>query len=175
MTTETYIDIREVRGSRPAAMRPPDPRDAVKPRRVRKAKTHWIREAGEMPPTARHGRTSPLARLPELTPAGPAAEAEPGAAAMAKLRIEFTSEAIKDEETDFTRREESHDETARLTVYALNGILLFMAFPVGMGMLVFNILGGENLRTTAHMIALTGMGMALSMTHTGSAIFASMI
>ena len=59
-----------------------------------------------------------------------------------------------------------------LTVYALNGILMLMAFPIGFALLVFNILGGENLRTTAHAIALTGLGTALSAaTGTGTALF----
>ncbi|MCR8725690.1 hypothetical protein [Frigidibacter sp. ROC022] len=50
----------------------------------------------------------------------------------------------------------------RLAVYALNGSILVMAFPVGMGMLTYNVMKGENLTATARMMALTGIGMALS-------------
>ena len=50
---------------------------------------------------------------------------------------------------------------ARLTVYALNAAIMVFYFPLGFGLLIFNILGGENLRTTAHALALTGLGSAL--------------
>lgn len=90
--------------------------------------------------------------LPELVPAD-----ELDAAHLA-----FKSAAIQEESTDFRARAEVHNETAKLTVYVLNAILFLIAFPVGFGMLIFNILGGENLRTTAHVMALTGMGSALS-------------
>ena len=57
---------------------------------------------------------------------------------------------------------QGQDIVHRLTVHALCGILLVMAFPVGMAALIFNILGGENIRSTAHVIALTGTAIALS-------------
>ena len=63
---------------------------------------------------------------------------------------------------DFRLRAERRDPVARLTVYALNGVILLAFFPVGFALLIFNILGGENLRTTAHTMALTGMGTALA-------------
>ncbi len=59
-------------------------------------------------------------------------------------------------------REEHQDLTARLTVYVLNMTIMIFALPVGLALLFLNILGGENLRTTAHVMALTGMFMALS-------------
>ena len=59
-------------------------------------------------------------------------------------------------------REEHQDLTARLTVYAMNLIVLVFSVPVGVGLLVMNILGGENLRTTAHIMALMGLFMALN-------------
>lgn len=54
-----------------------------------------------------------------------------------------------------------NDVAHQLTVYTCNLILMVMAFPIGMAILIWNILGGENLRSTAHSIALTGMGLAL--------------
>ena len=53
----------------------------------------------------------------------------------------------------------------------MNMIVIVMALPVGLALLAFNILGGENLRTTAHVIALTGMGAALSQAPNGLQIF----
>jgi hypothetical protein len=106
-------------------------------------------------------------RLPELVPA----EA-PAAPRRAFSGIDMRSDAIIDEETRFAHREEAKSEVAKLTVYTLNAILMVMAFPVGFALLVFNILGGENLRTTAHAIALTGLAIALSAAAgTGTAIF----
>ena len=86
-------------------------------------------------------------------------------------RIELIHDSAHDEETTPAKRAEPRNEVARLTVYALNGILLFIFFPVGMAVLTFNILGGENLRTTAHAIALSGFAVALSMTELGQTIF----
>ena len=65
------------------------------------------------------------------------------------------------------QRPEHKDILARVTVYVMNMIVIVMALPVGLALLAFNILGGENLRTTAHIIALTGMGTALSQTPQG--------
>lgn len=106
-------------------------------------------------------------RLPELVPAD-----APAAPRRAFVGIEMRSDAIIDEETNFAHREEVKSEVAKLTVYTLNAILMVMAFPVGFALLVFNILGGENLRTTAHAIALTGLAIALSAAAgTGTALF----
>lgn len=63
---------------------------------------------------------------------------------------------------DPKKRPENKNAVARATVYIMNLIVLVMALPVGLALLFFNILFGENLRTTAHVIALTGMGMALT-------------
>ena len=60
-------------------------------------------------------------------------------------------------------REEHQDLTARLTVYALNLTVMVFALPVGLALLFMNIIGGENLRTTAHVMALTGLFSALAM------------
>jgi hypothetical protein len=102
-------------------------------------------------------RPSRLSRLPELAPAdNPSQRHKPF------VGLDMSSSAVSHEETDFAQREETRNEMAKLTVYVMNAILLIMAFPVGFGMLVFNILGGENLRTTAHVIALTGFAIGLT-------------
>lgn len=89
-------------------------------------------------------------------------------------KIELVHESAVEEEVVPSKREEPKNLTATLTVYVLNIILMFISFPIGMAMLIFNIIGGENLRTTAHVIALTGTGIALSMTELGQAILQSL-
>jgi hypothetical protein len=59
---------------------------------------------------------------------------------------------------------------SRLTVYGLNAVLLILAFPVGFAMLMFNLLVGENLRTTIHVLALTGLAVTLSRTETAAQV-----
>ncbi|NKB27526.1 MAG: hypothetical protein GKR99_08200 [Rhodobacteraceae bacterium] len=100
-------------------------------------------------------------RFPDLMPAEIALREE-RRSLFACDAIELTQSSVQDETTNPTERVEADDIMARLTVYVLNTILLVLAFPVGFGMLIFNILGGENLRTTAHVMALTGMGTALA-------------
>ena len=65
-------------------------------------------------------------------------------------------------------RAEQNDAVARATVYVLNLTIMVFALPVGLALLCLNILGGANLRTTAHVMALTGLFMALSVTEQGS-------
>ena len=65
-------------------------------------------------------------------------------------------------------REEQNDVVARATVYVMNLTVMVFALPVGLALLCLNILGGANFRTTAHIMALTGMFMALSATEQGS-------
>ncbi|MEQ9054415.1 MAG: hypothetical protein RLO38_06895 [Roseovarius confluentis] len=67
-----------------------------------------------------------------------------------------------------SKRAEHRDFTARMTVYVMNAIVMVFALPVGLGLLCLNILGGENLRTTAHVMALTGLFMALMSTEEGA-------
>ncbi|MEM7752834.1 MAG: hypothetical protein AAF230_05420, partial [Pseudomonadota bacterium] len=68
---------------------------------------------------------------------------------------------------DPSQRAERDDLTARLTVYALNLSIMVFTVPVGMALLLMNILGGENLRTTAHVMALTGLFSALAAANPG--------
>lgn len=60
------------------------------------------------------------------------------------------------------RRQEHNDLAARLTVYALNLTVMVFALPVGLALLFLNVFAGENLRTTAHVMALTGLFIALA-------------
>ena len=64
--------------------------------------------------------------------------------------------------------------STRLTVYVMNMIVLVMALPVGLALLFYNIMFGENLRTTAHAIALTGMAIALSQVPEVSALISQL-
>ena len=66
---------------------------------------------------------------------------------------------------------ETQNPLSRVIVYALNLVLLVLAFPVGFAMLIFNVLGGANLRTTVHVLALTGLAVALANTETGARVF----
>ncbi|MEL6167761.1 MAG: hypothetical protein AAFR35_03665 [Pseudomonadota bacterium] len=115
---------------------------------------------------------SALDQLPELAP-----DPKPRRSLMQSIAVNsgvrLASNAAHDEETDFRNREEATSIEARLTVYALNAAIMLFAFPVGFALLIFNILGGENLRTTAHAMALTGMGIAIGWTELGAAIYAS--
>lgn len=100
-----------------------------------------------------------MAALPELVPVR---AASPLGGILRQFGIAFDTAAIREESTDFRCRPERHDPIARLTVYALNAAVMVFFFPLGFALLIFNILGGENLRTTAHVLALTGFGMALA-------------
>ncbi|MEO1537608.1 MAG: hypothetical protein AAFR73_07730 [Pseudomonadota bacterium] len=68
-------------------------------------------------------------------------------------------------DSDF--RAERNDVIARLTVYALNMTIMVFTVPIGMALLVLNITAGENLRTTAHVMALTGLFSALAAANPG--------
>ncbi len=87
-------------------------------------------------------------------------------------KIELTRDSAIDEAVTPEARQEPESMVARLTVYTLNTILMVIAFPVGLMMLLFNIVGGENLRTTAHVLALTGTAIGLSMTPLGQSLLA---
>ena len=76
--------------------------------------------------------------------------------------ITLSHSSSMDDVFDPKMRPENGNAVARMTVYVMNLIVMVMALPVGLALLFFNILFGENLRTTAHVIALTGMAMALA-------------
>lgn len=86
----------------------------------------------------------------------------------------FSSDAISlshssemDDVFEVAVRPERTDLKARLTVYALNMTIMVFTVPVGMALLVLNVMGGENLRTTAHCMALTGLFSALAAANPG--------
>ncbi|MEO0916730.1 MAG: hypothetical protein AAFY31_07055 [Pseudomonadota bacterium] len=62
---------------------------------------------------------------------------------------------------------ESKDLIERLTVYTLNMTVMVFAVPAGLALLLLNIIAGENLRTTAHVMALTGLFTALAAANPG--------
>lgn len=82
--------------------------------------------------------------------------------------ISLSHDSAMDDVFDPNLREEQHDVTARATVYVINLIVIVFAMPVGLALLCLNILGGANLRTTSHIMALTGIFMALSASEQGS-------
>lgn len=115
--------------------------------------------------------------FPDLEPAALAMRRKRQRSGMLSRSVEFSQEitdhielihdSVQDEETTPERREEPRSEVARLTVYVLNLIVMLISFPIGMAVLTFNILGGENIRTTAHAVALAGMVSAIGMTQLG--------
>lgn len=76
--------------------------------------------------------------------------------------ITLSTQSAVDDVFEPCLRKEHGDLTARTTVYVLNLIVMVFSVPLGLALLVMNIIGGENLRTTAHVMALTGMFMALA-------------
>ena len=77
--------------------------------------------------------------------------------------INLIHQAADDDPIGVENREEHVDRVAWATVYVVNLMVLVMSLPVGLGLLCFNILAGENLRTSLHVMALTGMGLALGL------------
>ncbi len=107
--------------------------------------------------------------LPDLAPPEPSEEA----LRMSKMQI-FSSDLLSvthsnrhDDVFEETEATQEKDLVARATVYAMNGIVAAVSLPVGLAHLAFNVLGGENIRTTSHVIALTGVGTALAQTEHG--------
>jgi hypothetical protein len=82
--------------------------------------------------------------------------------------ISLSQKSAMEDVFEPSQRAEHQDFTARMTVYVMNGIVMVFALPVGLALLCLNILGGENLRTTAHALALTGLFMALAATEGGA-------
>ena len=142
---------------------------------LRHRETRFFEEYGHV---MSHTPDIPISRsiaFPDLEPAAAARRRKRTSRVISKSmemspRIELTHDSALDEEITPSRREEPQSEIARLTVYVLNAIVMVIAFPIGMAVLMFNIIGGENLRFTAHAIALSGMAVALLMTDLGQSI-----
>lgn len=69
-----------------------------------------------------------------------------------------------------SKRAEHHDFVARMTVYVMNATVMVFTMPIGLALLMLNIMGGENLRTTAHVMALTGVFMLLAALENGDKV-----
>lgn len=121
-----------------------------------------VAPTGAQPAPQGERRVRKIALLPPLEPLKER-RSRRCAHGAARLEQAFRSSGVtlRDESTDFRDRRESRDPVAALTVYAINAAIMVFAFPVGFALLVFNILGGENLRTTAHVMGLTGLASAL--------------
>ena len=64
--------------------------------------------------------------------------------------------ALYPPETEGNPRGRDQSPQIRLAVYAVNGSLIMVSPPVGAALLVYNFLGGEDLRATARAMAITG-------------------
>lgn len=105
----------------------------------------------------RHRRKADHSALPDLEPAEPRTESDHRRSHIARIRHDL---AVQFDE--LRANPDARNPLARLTVYALNAILLILAFPVGFALLLVNVLLGENLRITVHVLALTGLALSLS-------------
>ena len=85
--------------------------------------------------------------------------------------ITVTHSSAMNDVFDPSQRPERFNFAARASVYVLNMIVAVMVLPVGLALLFFNIMFGENFRTTAHILALTGMLLALQQTPVGAELF----
>ena len=112
---------------------------------------------------------TPAESLPELEPAEDRLR-KSRAHIFAADSISFSHGSAMEDVFEPKLREEHGNFSARATVYVVNMIVMVFAMPVGLALLFFNILCGENLRTTAHVLALTGLGLALSNTEGGARI-----
>lgn len=81
--------------------------------------------------------------------------------------ISLSHASLHDDALGLAVRPERKDQIARVTVYTLNLTVMVFAVPAGLVLLLMNILMGENLRTTAHVMALTGLFSALAAANPG--------
>jgi hypothetical protein len=115
-------------------------------------------------PVRSHRRKSTQARraFPELAPADSGTRAATGH--LARIRDEVLAQARE------IRADPAADNAlSRLSVYTLCAFLLILAFPVGFAMLIYNLLAGENLRITLHVVALSGLVVLLWGTESAAA------
>jgi hypothetical protein len=101
--------------------------------------------------------------FPELVPADGGTRAAAGH--LDRIRREVLAQARE------IRADPAADNAlSRLSVYALCAFLLILAFPVGFAMLIYNLLAGENLRITLHVVAMSGLVVLLSGTETAARV-----
>lgn len=112
-------------------------------------------------------KSQPTKVLPELEPPEERLQRQRRSIFMSDT-ISLSHDSAMQDQFDPNQRPEQNDLTARATVYVLNLCVMVFALPVGLALLCLNILGGANLRTTAHVMALTGLFMVLASTEQGS-------
>ncbi len=112
-------------------------------------------------PVRSYRHPTPPARtaFPELEPADPTPRDTAASPHLKRMRADLAAQYH-----EIRANPDVDNALSRLTVYALNAVLLILAFPVGFAMLMFNLLVGESLRTTIHVLALTGLAVTLSQT-----------
>jgi hypothetical protein len=118
-------------------------------------------------PVGRYRRPSRTAHpaFPDLEPAETGAGGTARSGQLDRIRADLAAQF-----SEIRENPDADNALARLTVYALNAVLLILAFPVGFAMLIFNVLVGESLRTTIHVLALTGLAVTLSNTETAARV-----
>jgi hypothetical protein len=114
----------------------------------------------------RHRHIGAHPSLPDLEPAETGAQAARRSRFAARLRCDIATQAA-----ELRRDPGSRNGLSRLCVYALNAVLLATAFPIGFAMLMFNLLLGENLKVTVHVVALTGFAVTLSSSDVVARVF----
>lgn len=109
----------------------------------------------------RHRHKAHHPALPDLAPAETCGAVDNRRSHLARVR-----DTIATQFAELRSNPDARNPLARLTVYALNAVLLILAFPVGFALLLVNVLLGENLRFTVHVLALTGLAVSLSSSET---------
>jgi hypothetical protein len=109
----------------------------------------------------RHTKRRAHPALPDLEPAENGTPSEGRFSHLARIQADLAAQF-----GELKTNPDTRNPLARLTVYTLNAILLIVAFPVGFALLLVNVLLGENLRITVHVLALTGLALSLSSTDT---------
>ncbi len=89
---------------------------------------------------------------------------EPNEEGLRRSRLAiFASDLIEIEEVKLEAPKDPVGALEQLSVYTMTLTLMVLAFPVGFGMLIYNILGGESLNMTARAMSLTGIVTAMNM------------
>lgn len=81
---------------------------------------------------------------------------------MARIREALYPPEEEQRQASPSPRREKEPLVRRLTTYSFNTTLLVVAMPIGAALLTYNVLGREDSRVTARVMALTGIGMAFS-------------
>jgi hypothetical protein len=93
-----------------------------------------------------------LHRLPELLPP------EPIGRTATEDRLSSVFRVVSDLEA------EENSIPGKIAIYVLNSTIMVMSFPVGMGLLTYNILKGGRITATARTMAMTGVAIGFAET-----------